>query len=124
MTIEEIRSATRLVATPLGEKPARNALSEGLRLLRHGGAALALWLAAIILLTAFLEPVRTVAVFGSEHRVLAALAGTDVRIISAGRGYLVVRGDEKGFVRRLYAQGALLVLPSRPSGCIRSGAMS
>lgn len=88
-----------------------------------GTVAAGLWLVALALITAFLEPLRTVAVFGPAHHVVAALEGTDMRIRSAGTGYLVVEGDTPGFVRRLYARGALLVLPSRPAGCIRSGVM-
>lgn len=90
-------------------------------LLRQGAAALGIWLVALAVITAALQPVPTLAIFGPSQRTLAALHGTDARIMRSGTGFIVVHGEEKGLVRRLYSQGALLVLPSRPAGCIRSG---
>lgn len=80
-------------------------------------AALAAWVALVALLTLALEPVSRVAVFGPEARVLAAAVAADARIVDRGPGYLIIDGATAGFVARLYAGGAWLVLPRRLGGC-------
>jgi hypothetical protein len=80
--------------------------------------AVSAWFLALALLTVALEPSPTVAVFGPVRRVAAALDGTEMRIVGAGTGYLIVRGSSPGFVRTLYEHGAWLILPSDITGCL------
>ena len=79
---------------------------------------LAAWFATAGALTALAEPSEFVVVIGPRDRSLAAMAGADARLVDAGTGFLRVAGDTPGFVRRLYAHGALLVLPARAGGCL------
>jgi hypothetical protein len=92
-----------------------------LRLLAGTALVLAIWMSALVAITRYLEASRSVAVIAPAGRTLASLAGTDARIVSIGAGIVVVDSAERGFVRLLYERGAWLVLPSRPSGCIRAG---
>ena len=92
--------------------------------LRRGGrfvgaslAALAAWFALAAVATLALEPSRTVAVFAPQASSLAAVVHADGRLVGAGAGFMVVQGDGTGFVRRLYAGGAWLVLPALTGGC-------
>lgn len=78
---------------------------------------LAVWFAALAVLTAALEPEETVIAFGPEPRLFAALAGSDALLVSTGRGFIRLRGQSAGFVARLYRAGALLVLPGSAFGC-------
>jgi hypothetical protein len=83
--------------------------------------ALAAWFCLAAGIMAVAEPTRDAVVIGPPRETLAALAGSDTRIVEAGTGYLIVRGTQAGFVRALYAGGAWLVLPHRTGGC-RGGA--
>ncbi|OCP05776.1 hypothetical protein BC374_04695 [Ensifer sp. LC13] len=42
----------------------------------------------------------------------------DIRILRWESRYAVVTSGDPGYVRRLYAAGALLVLPFRKAGCL------
>ena len=85
--------------------------------LRFGAMALAIWF-AFLPLAMLAEPTFDAMIVGPPDRTLAALAGSDTRIMELGDTYLVVRGSERGYVRALYANGAWLVLPARAGGCI------
>jgi hypothetical protein len=87
-------------------------------LLRQAALALGLWLAALLGITAVAEPTQNVVVVGPPQRTLSALDPRAARMLDAGSGYVLVRGLQPGFVRNLYANGAWLVLPARPGGCL------
>lgn len=89
----------------------------GLAWLRVGGLALAGWF-AFLPIAMLLEPTWDAMIVGAPTRAIAALEGSDTRIMEIGATYVVVRGTERGYVRALYANGAGLVLPARAAGCI------
>jgi hypothetical protein len=91
------------------------------RFLGAAVTALAAWFALAAAATLALEPSATVAVFAPLHSAVAATVHADARLINAGSGYVVIRGEREGFVRRLYAGGAWLVLPALTSGCRGGG---
>ena len=91
--------------------------SPPLRFLAAAVGALALWFCALAGFTAALEPEDTVLVFGPEPSLFRALGGSDTLLVSNGRGFIRVRGRSSGFVPRLYAGGAWLVLPGTAFGC-------
>jgi hypothetical protein len=85
-----------------------------------GGVVLALgvWFTALIALTIAAEPTRMVVVFApSRGAMMAAVASADVTLLNGSIRMLNVAGSSPGFVARLYASGAWLVLPTRTSGC-------
>ena len=41
-----------------------------------------------------------------------------VKLLRWGSAFAVVRGESPDYVRKLYASGAILVLPYRKSGCL------
>lgn len=88
-----------------------------------GAAALVLaaWFLIAAVATLVLEPTRTVAVFAPASSALPALAHADARLVDAGAGFVVVRGQRQGFVWRLYAGGGWLVLPALTGGCRGGG---
>jgi hypothetical protein len=75
------------------------------------------WLLLVLLTTLMLEPTRMVAVFAPESAAFAALVRSDARLIDVGSGFVLAQGESRGFVRRLYAGGAWLVLPALTGGC-------
>jgi hypothetical protein len=81
--------------------------------------ALALWFGGMIMLTPVLEPTRDVLVF-SPVETIAALPAAGVALLDVSGSWARVRRTEAGFVRRLYAQGAWIVLPAFEGGCNRT----
>jgi hypothetical protein len=81
-------------------------------------AVLAIWTALAAFITVVWEPAGEAIVFGTPERTLSFLAGSDTRIVELTSTYLIVHGNEPGFVRRLYAHGAWIVLPARAGGCL------
>jgi hypothetical protein len=92
-------------------------LEAGLAWLRVGGIALVGWFAFLPFAMLF-EPTWDAMIVGPPQRAIAALEGSDTRIMEIGSTYVVVRGTQGGYVRALYANGAGLVLPARAAGCI------
>jgi hypothetical protein len=87
--------------------------------LRFCGAAigvLAIWM-LVAGLAAFAEPTSTVTAFGPQATLLQAVNSSDIELLNAGRGFMVVRGRTAGFVRTLYAAGAWAVLPGGIGAC-------
>jgi hypothetical protein len=84
-------------------------------------AALAAWFGLAAAVTLALEPSTSVAVFAPLSASLSATVHADARLIDARSGFVVIRGEHKGFVRRLYAGGAWLVLPAFTGGCRGGG---
>jgi D-serine dehydratase len=88
-------------------------------LLRFGGAAggiLAIW-TAIAGLAALAEPTSTVTIFGPQTALMQAIKTSDVQLLNAGRGFMIVQGRTSGFVGALYSAGAWAVLPGGIGAC-------
>ena len=61
---------------------------------------------------------RDVAVVGDEARGVKAIVAAGGRVIDVRRGATLARSDKPGFVLRLYASGAPLVIEGRiAAGC-------
>ena len=77
---------------------------------------LLLWFGGVAALATVAEPQAVVA-FGPSGALYAALDAADGRILAKGAGSLTVAGTRPGYVRRLYAGGALFVWPIIARGC-------
>ena len=88
------------------------------RLLATAALVMGLWIGGLALVTCFLEPTATVLVFGSQARVAGAAVAAGVDLLDVGFASGLLRSQRKGFVRDLYAKGALLVLPAPAGGCL------
>jgi hypothetical protein len=100
--------------------PSIDGLPIGRRAARFVGALLlvsSIWFACLAAATVLAEPTRRVAVFGPADTTLRALTQGDGRLVDGGNGYIIVQGQDPGFVRQLYAGGAWLVLPVVVGGC-------
>jgi len=87
--------------------------------LRFCGAAcgvLSIWM-VVAGLAALTEPTSTVTVFGPQAQLMQAIRSSNVELLNAGRGFLIVRGRTAGFVRALYSAGAWAVLPGGIGAC-------
>ena len=80
--------------------------------------ALAAWFAVTALTQLFFEPSRTVIVIGPAAATWRAVAASDVKIVDVRFVAIKAFSMRSGFVRSLYANGAWLVFPSVPTGCI------
>lgn len=76
---------------------------------------LCVWFGGMAVAAALWDPAEAI-VFGSSD-VLLEQAPADVRIVSAGAGFVVLRGERSGWVRDLYRHGAWLLWPAAASGC-------
>ncbi len=92
-----------------------------MRFIAASALVVAVWFAGLAAFTVLAEPDRNVNVFGVEPDILRALAGSNVRLLASGNGFIRVRGERAGFVRQLYAGGAWLVLPGSSVGCMAPG---
>jgi hypothetical protein len=99
------------------ERAIRSWHSRLLRFAAAAGGVLALWFCVLAGVTAAFEPEDTVLVFGPEPSLFRALASSESLLFSNGSGFIRVRGRSPGFVPRLYAGGAWLVLPGTAFGC-------
>ena len=88
--------------------------------LRRLAAALAIvaggWLAVIVTLTFGSATGKSMAVIGSPAQTLAAIAQANGQILAASGYVTIARSDEAGFVARLYAAGARLVVDADQAG--------
>jgi hypothetical protein len=88
--------------------------------LRRIAGAIALvvcgWLAVVIALTFGSAPGKSMAVIGPPSQTLAVIAKANGRILAASDYVTIARSEEPGFVARLYAAGALLVLDAEQAG--------
>ena len=93
--------------------------------LRRGLAAGALvtagWLAVVLALTFFSPAGRAMAIVGDPAQAFAAVSAANGRVLSASRYVTIARSDDAGFVARLYAAGAMLVLDAEQAGGCRGG---
>ena len=91
-----------------------------LRPLRRIAGAIALvacgWLAVVIALTFGSAPGKSMAIIGPPGQALAAIAKANGRVLAAGDYVTFARSDDPGFVARLYAAGALVVLDAEQAG--------
>ena len=98
------------------EAPLRNRL----RILRRIAGAVALvasgWLVVVIALTFGSAPGKSMAIIGSPTEALSIIAKANGRVLAANRYVTFARSDDAGFVTRLYAAGALLVLDAEQAG--------
>ena len=91
-----------------------------LRPLRRIAGAIALvacgWLAVVIALTFGSAPGKSMAIIGPSAEALAIVARANGRVLAASNYVTFARSDEVGFVVKLYAAGALLVLDAEQAG--------
>jgi hypothetical protein len=74
------------------------------------------WLVVVIALTFGSAPGKSMAIIGPQAQALVAVTKANGRILSASDYVTIARSDEAGFVARLYAAGALLVLDAEQAG--------
>ncbi|CAN7172597.1 hypothetical protein LJR220_000265 [Bradyrhizobium sp. LjRoot220] len=94
-----------------------------LRPLRQIAGAVALvacgWLAVVVALTFGSAPGKSIAIVGPPAQALAIIAKANGRVLAANDYVTFARSDDAGFVARLYAAGALLVLDAEQAGGCR-----
>jgi hypothetical protein len=74
------------------------------------------WLAVVVALTFGSAPGKSMAIIGRPSQTLAVIAKANGRILASNDYVTIARSDEAGFVARLYAAGALLVLDAEQAG--------
>jgi hypothetical protein len=74
------------------------------------------WLAVVIALTFGSAPGKSMAIIGRPAQTLAIIAEANGRVLAANDYVTFARSDDAGFVTRLYAAGALLVLDAEQAG--------
>ena len=84
------------------------------RLAGGAGAVLAAWLAFSVAFAFVVPPGRSVAVIAPAGAETVAAAGG--LLLNASGPILITRSDDAGYVQRLYAAGALLVLDVEDAG--------
>jgi hypothetical protein len=91
-----------------------------LRPLRRIAGACALvvcgWLVIVVALTFGSAPGKSMAIIGPPAQALAIIAKANGRVLAASDYVTFARSDDAGFVARLYAAGALLVLDAEQAG--------
>ena len=91
-----------------------------LRPLRRIAGAIAVvacgWLVVVIALTFGSAPGKSMAIIGPPAQALAIIAKANGRVLAANSYVTFARSDDGGFVSRLYAAGALLVLDAEQAG--------
>ena len=83
-----------------------------------GGFALVAcgWLAVVIALTFGSAPGKSMAIIGPPAQALAVIVQANGQVLAANDYVTFARSDDAGFVARLYAAGALLVLDAEQAG--------
>jgi hypothetical protein len=74
------------------------------------------WLVVVIALTFGSAPGKSMAIVGPPAQALAAITKANGRILVSNNYVTIARSDEAGFVAKLYAAGALLVLDAEQAG--------
>lgn len=74
------------------------------------------WLAVVVILTFGSAPGKSMAIVGPPSQALAVIAKANGRILASNDYVTIARSDDSGFVARLYAAGALLVLDAEQAG--------
>ena len=76
------------------------------------------WLVVVAGLTFTAAPGRSIAIIGPPSQALAAIVVAEGLVLSSNRYITFARSDVAGFVARLYAAGAMLVLDAgQVGGC-------
>jgi hypothetical protein len=88
-----------------------------------GPGLIVLWVLLMALAYVLFEPGRTVMIFGPQSKTFAAVVKADAQVLSSGDGFIVVRGQQDGYVRKLYSGGAWLVMPTSEMMCGHPGAL-
>ena len=78
--------------------------------------AVAGWRAVVVALTFGSGPGKSMAVIGPPSQTLATISRANGRILASNDYFTIARSDDAGFVARLYAAGALLVLDAEQAG--------
>ena len=95
-------------------------LSPWLRPLGRITGAIALvaggWFAIVVALTFGSAPGKSMAIIGPPSQALAAVVWANGHILASNNYVTIARSDDAGFVGRLYAAGALLVLDAEQAG--------
>jgi hypothetical protein len=83
-----------------------------------GASALVIvgWLTVVVALTFGSAPGKSMAIVGPPSQTLAVIAKANGRILASNNYFTIARSDDSGFVARLYAAGALLVLDAEQAG--------
>ena len=85
-----------------------------------GSAALAAWMLVLVVGTLVVNPARALVV-APRGVALSSAMRADALLVDVHAGSAVVAATRRaGFVRRLYAGGAWLVLPVLDGGCVSS----
>lgn len=87
-----------------------------LRFCGAAGGIFGVWM-VLAALAALAEPTDRVTAFGPQANLMQAIGASDVRILNAGRGFVIVQGRTAGFVTRLYRAGAWVVFPGGLGAC-------
>jgi hypothetical protein len=74
------------------------------------------WLTVVVALTCGSAPGKSMAIVGPPSQALAAVAKANGRVLASNDYFTIARSDDSGFVARLYAAGALLVLDAEQAG--------
>ena len=74
------------------------------------------WLAVVVALTFGSAPGKSMAIIGPPSQALAAVVRANGHILASNNYVTLARSDDAGFVARLYAAGALLVLDAEQAG--------
>ena len=74
------------------------------------------WIAVVVALTFGSAPGKSMAIVGPQSQALAAIAKANGSILASNDYVTIARSDDAGFVARLYAAGALLVLDAEQAG--------
>jgi hypothetical protein len=74
------------------------------------------WLAVVFVLTFGSGTGRSMAIVGPPAQALAAVVKANGRVLASNDYVTIARSDDAGFVARLYAAGALLVLDAEQAG--------
>jgi hypothetical protein len=80
------------------------------------GPAIAIWFGGMAVLALIIDA-PAVTVFGPRQNILAAVQGSDARLLSIGVGFVTARADQAGLARKLYSRGAWFVWPVLATGC-------
>jgi hypothetical protein len=74
------------------------------------------WLAIVVALTFDSATGKSMAIVGPPAQALAAVVKANGHILASNDYVTIARSDDSGFVSRLYAAGALLVLDAEQAG--------
>ena len=95
-------------------------IKERFRLPLRTAAAVALvasgWLTLVVALTFAAGPEKSIAIIGPQAQAIAAVVKAKGHILVAYDYVTIARSEDAGFVGRLYAAGALLVLDADQAG--------